>query len=116
MIVMHGTVTNEVAFIMFMIQPGAPFRSASLPTTKPGVSISRSERDVEAVAEHLEVDDLAHRIDRERPAAHGGLFAMMPTTLPPRRASAVTAARPKRGFSSKTLSRSAMISMILRMS
>ena len=35
-----GTVVRQVAFMKFMILPGAPRRSASVPITKPGVSIS----------------------------------------------------------------------------
>ena len=99
----------------FMIQPGAPLRSASVPTTKPGVSIRRTSGMLKLSHITWKSMILRQASCESAPPPNWGLLAMM-TLLPFRRARPTRPALPKRGLNSKKLSLSTMISTIRRMS
>ncbi len=100
----RGTVTSVIAFMKFMILPGAPLFSASVPIWKPGVSTSRTTGTLKESHSTRKSVILRQASASSAPPRCSGLFATMPTLLPPRRANPVTALLPKRGFSSNNVS------------
>ncbi|MNC86313.1 hypothetical protein D3C83_19650 [compost metagenome] len=101
---------------MFMILPGARLFSASVPITKPGVSTkSRIGMLNESHSTMSEVS-FSQASESIAPPRDCGLLARIPTVRPSSRASPVTPAFPKRGFSSKKLLASTTVRITARTS
>jgi hypothetical protein len=78
---MCGTVTSVIAFMKFMILPGAPARSASVPIWNPGVSTSITNGMLNESHITMKSTILRQASPSSAPPRCNGLLAMMPTAL-----------------------------------